>query len=95
MICDKSNITRLSKGLESDGLVVRQPHESDGRTLRLYLTETGETVRKQALAAHLAYNDQRLSDCSAEDQDSLHRQLLCLKDSLTTQLTDFVNAKDA
>ena len=95
MICDKSNITRLSKGLEADGLVVRQPHESDGRALRLYLTETGETVREQALAAHLSYNSQRLSTCPVEDQDSLQQQLLCLKESLMAQLTDFINEKDA
>lgn len=96
MICDKSNITRLSKGLEADGLVVRQPHESDGRALRLYLTEMGETVREQSLAAHLAYNAQRfLSDCSDEDQNSLEQQLLCLKDSLAMQLADYVNTEDA
>ncbi|MBE2224834.1 MAG: MarR family transcriptional regulator [Anaerolineae bacterium] len=94
MICDKSNITRLSKGLEADGLVVRQPHESDGRALRLYLTEMGEAVREQSLATHLAYNDQRFSDCSVEGQDSLQQQLLCLKDSLLTQLTDFVRAEN-
>lgn len=95
MICDKSNITRLSKGLESDGLVVRQPHESDGRALRLYLTETGETVREQALSAHLSYNSQRLStECSVDDPDSLQEQLLCLKDSLMAQLTDFSDTKE-
>lgn len=94
MICDKSNITRLSKGLEADGLLRRQPHESDGRALRLYLTEAGETVREQALAAHLAYNAQRLQDCSIEDQDALQQQLLCLKESLMEQLTDLMNAEN-
>ena len=94
MICDKSNITRLSKGLEADGLLVRQPHESDGRALRLYLTETGEAVREQALAAHFAYNSQRLQECSLEDQDSLQQQLLCLKESLMTQLTELINAEN-
>jgi DNA-binding MarR family transcriptional regulator len=95
MICDKSNITRLSKGLEADGLVARQPHESDGRALRLYLTEEGETVREQALAAHLAYNAQRFNDCSAEDENSMQQQLYCLKDSLMTQLTDFLDAAES
>jgi DNA-binding MarR family transcriptional regulator len=94
MICDKSNITRLSKGLEADGLVARKPHESDGRALRLYLTETGETVREQALAAHFAYNAQRFQDCSVEDQDSLQEQLFSLKESLMTQLADLVVAEN-
>ena len=86
MICDKSNITRLSKGLEADGLVVRQPHESDGRALRLYLTEIGETVREQALEAHLRYNNDRFSCCSEEEQAALQHLLLNLKSSLTAQL---------
>jgi len=86
MICDKSNITRLSKGLEADGLVVRQPHESDGRALRLYLTELGETIRQQALQAHLQYNKERFSCCSNEEQATLQQLLLGLKESLTTQL---------
>lgn len=95
MICDKSNITRLSKGLEADGLVVRQPHESDGRALRLYLTEAGEMVREQALSAHLAYNAQRFSDCSAADENSMQQQLDCLKDSLMTQLTNFLDTVES
>ncbi|MCA9874114.1 MAG: MarR family transcriptional regulator [Anaerolineales bacterium] len=86
MICDKSNITRLSKGLEADGLVVRQPHESDGRALRLFLTEEGEAVRAQALDAHLRYNNERFSCCSEEEQSALQQLLLGLRDSLSAQL---------
>ncbi len=86
MICDKSNITRLSKGLESDGLVVRQPHETDGRALRLYLTEKGEKIRNEAFEAHQAYNEQRLTCCPGEEQEDLQRYLERLKDSLFTEL---------
>lgn len=41
MFCDKSNITRLVRALEDEGIVCRRPHESDGRALRLYLTDQG------------------------------------------------------
>lgn len=86
MICDKSNITRLSKGLESDGLVVRQAHETDGRALRLYLTEEGARIREEALATHLAYNEQRLTYNAGDTQDNLQQYLLRLKDSLQVEL---------
>ncbi len=88
MICDKSNITRLSKGLEADGLVVRQPHESDGRALRLYLTEEGERIRNAALDSHSAYNEQRFV-CYNEQQgdaDALQAYLEQLKDRLFSEL---------
>jgi MarR family transcriptional regulator, organic hydroperoxide resistance regulator len=86
MICDKSNITRLTQGLEADGLVSRLPHESDGRTLRLYLTEKGETVRAQALNAHLSYNQQRLQCCTDLDQENVHLYLATLKNNLQEEL---------
>ena len=86
MICDKSNITRLTKGLEADGLVTRQPHESDGRALRLYLTAEGEFVRQKALESHLAYNEQRFNYFSINEQQSLQEQLLGLKEYLFGQL---------
>ena len=86
MICDKSNITRLTKGLEADGLVIRQRHESDGRTLRLYLTEEGKSIRERALKAHNDYNEKRFVNCSSEGEVTLQQQLMCLKQSLMTQL---------
>ncbi len=86
MICDKSNITRLSKGLESDGLVLRQPHETDGRALRLSLTEEGTRIRREALESHLAYNRQRFTSCDYHEQEDLQRYLLRLKESLHSEL---------
>lgn len=91
MICDKSNITRLSKGLEADGLVVRQPHESDGRALRLYLTEEGERIREEAFESHTAYNKQRFICYNAiqsdeTDLEDLQAYLEGLKDRLFSEL---------
>ena len=39
LLCDKSNASRIIKGMETNQLVFREPHESDGRTVRLFLTE--------------------------------------------------------
>lgn len=86
MLCDKSNITRLTKGLEADGLVSRLPHESDGRALRLFLTEAGSAVREQTLEAHLAYNHQRFIEFLGAENVDLQEKLTQLKYKLSTQL---------
>lgn len=82
MLCDKSNTTRIIHGLEADGLVTRSPHESDGRTLRLHLTDEGHQLRARVMAAHATYNRQRF-DCIEEvEQDNLLDGLLKLKEGL-------------
>jgi DNA-binding MarR family transcriptional regulator len=88
MLCDKSNITRIIKGMEADGLVNRQPHESDGRTLRLHLTEAGESVRKEVLAAHASYNQLRFDCIDSISQGNLLEGLNRLKEGLRGQLGD-------
>jgi DNA-binding MarR family transcriptional regulator len=90
MLCDKSNITRIIKGMEADGLVSRQPHETDGRTLRLHLTGTGATVRGEVLAAHAAYNQLRFECIDTILQGNLLEGLQRLKDGLRGQLGDEV-----
>lgn len=86
MLCDKSNITRIIKGLESDELVVRRPHETDGRTLRLFLSEKGRTLCKEAMVAHRVYNQERFSDLEDIKKDNLLEGLQQLKSSLRSRL---------
>ena len=86
MLCDKSNITRIVKGLEADGYVVRKPHETDGRSLRLYLTESGLAMREQVATAHQAYNDRRLQCISEIEQDNLIQGLNKLNQQLRQAL---------
>src|SRR5690554_4878244 len=62
MFCDKSNITRLVKTLEAEGLVYRQPHDSDGRVLCLHLTPQGKTLREEVLAIHRQRNETRFNN---------------------------------
>lgn len=90
MLCDKSNITRIIKGMEADGLVSRQPHETDGRTLRLHLTEAGASVRTEVLAAHAAYNQLRFDCIDTILQGNLLEGLERLREGLRGQLGDEV-----
>jgi DNA-binding MarR family transcriptional regulator len=82
LLCDKSNITRIIKSMEADGLVRRQPHEQDGRTLRLYVTDYGRDISARATNAHTRYNRLRFTDAEATSDtqivsalDNLKRQL--------------------
>lgn len=80
MVCDKSNVTRIIKGLESAGHVVRQPHETDGRTLRLYLTDSGTAVLNQVSLAHKQYNETRLECIDEIEQGNLIQGLTRLNE---------------
>lgn len=88
LLCDKSNVTRIVKGLENTGYLVRQPHETDGRTLRLYLTEKGASVCTEISAAHETYNEHRLSCISEISQGNLLENLTLLNESLQDELSN-------
>lgn len=89
LLCDKSNVTRIVKGLESTGLLEKRPHESDGRTQRLYLTEEGETIYNEVHTAHKTYNTARL-DCLDElSNGSLMENLTTLNHALQASLGQF------
>ena len=90
MLCDKSNITRLIKGLENDHLVERIPHEHDGRTQRLYLTPAGQSLCQESQIAHQQFNHKRFNDCLSElEQTTLSDCLDTLRVRLQQQLTNF------
>jgi len=86
LLCDKSNVTRIVKGLEKQGLLERQPHEKDGRTLRLFLTRTGAIVCAQVQAALHDYNNNRLDIIDVTMRDELIRHLSTLIQTLEENL---------
>ncbi|MCA9971583.1 MAG: MarR family transcriptional regulator [Anaerolineales bacterium] len=86
MVCDKSNVTRIIKGLEACDFVVRQPHETDGRTLRLYLTDVGKSVLNSATSAHKAYNEVRLAAVSDLTEKNLIQGLAALNQFLQQEI---------
>ena len=83
MLCDKSNATRVVRGLELDGLAIRRPHETDRRVIRLYLSEAGEQLRQQAVDAHDRYNRGRLQAVTNGEGQALLGDLAQLKRSLS------------
>ena len=87
LLCDKSNVTRIVKGLENSGYIVRKPHETDGRTLRLYLTAQGKDICVNVSTAHQAYNELRLSCINEISQGNLLENLSLLNNSLQEDLS--------
>lgn len=78
MLTDKSNVTRFVRTLESDGLIKRQQHESDGRSLRLFLTSNGEALYEKVHAEHTLFNQMRFAT-SLEDVED-HNVIEVLED---------------
>lgn len=86
LLCDKSNATRIIKGLEGEGLVYRRPHETDGRSIRLYLSQTGQKLRGEAIRAHDHYNRLRFDAATVVERDELLQELAQLKNRLRDRL---------
>lgn len=86
LICDKSNITRLVRAMMAEGIVEKRPHETDGRTHRLFLTEGGMALRTAVLREHTAYTCRRMDCCTDEEQTLLGEYLYKLKQNLEAEL---------
>lgn len=65
-----SGTVRLVDRLQREGLVTRRPG-TDGRTVALYLTASGETVRHQLLRKRAATLDPLVSTLSAQQVEVL------------------------
>lgn len=87
MFCDKSNITRLVQGLESEDLVVRHRHETDGRVHCLFLTAEGRDLRQKVMDVHTEHNEQRFdSSLGSGERAHLLSSLEKVKETLQGHL---------
>lgn len=80
MFNDKSNITRMIRGLEADDLVFRKRHSQDGRTWSLFISPTGQSLLEEASARHRKYIQDRFQDI--EEIEDLYQNLADMKESL-------------
>ncbi len=92
MVCDKSNVTRIIKGLEEAGYVTRQPHETDGRALRLYLTDQGTAMYHQVALAHKRYNQARLDCLHDIEHETLVEGLTRLNEHMRAELASMMSS---
>jgi len=55
LLCTKGNTTRIVRGLEQDGHIIRQPDPQDNRAQRLVLSEQGQKLFENARFAYQNY----------------------------------------
>jgi DNA-binding MarR family transcriptional regulator len=75
-------ITQRLDRLESRGLVIRTPSESDGRGVHVTLTDEGRALIDRALPDHVETEHRVLSALSAAQRDKLAATLRDLLESL-------------
>jgi DNA-binding MarR family transcriptional regulator len=88
MLVDKSSVTRIIKALEKDGYVIREAHETDGRSTRLFLTDRGKALQEQATIAHKDSVEHRFDVVGQPSQSSLIALLQDLNQQLRLALND-------
>ena len=69
MLSDKSNITRLVKSIEEEGLIRREQGLRDKRKQRLFLSTKGANILAKAASAHDSLIQQRFSELSIRNED--------------------------
>lgn len=94
LLCDKSNVTRIVKGLEQAGHLERRRNENDGRAQHLYLTPSGETLCQEVREAHQLYNTHRLNCLTEQTQTDLLENLTNLHRTLQEALTSQNNMQN-
>ena len=84
---NKSNMTSLVDKLESEGLAIRKPGKNgDRRYTRVALTQQGQRLRSQVIAAHDYLINKRLERLPEESLRELRTLLQELSDELQSQL---------
>lgn len=54
---ESRSLTRMLKGMEEKGLIFKQPDALDKRSVRIYLTEKGKTLKGKAVKTVKEFND--------------------------------------
>ena len=82
-------ISRLLRGLEAKGYVMRRPGQGDGRGVTLALTPTGRSAHAAARVHVDAQNDYFLAKLSKEQRKSLIEALTALSAGEAEALSEF------
>lgn len=77
-----ATMTRMVQRLECAGFVQRQPDQNDQRVSRVFLTEKGRQTAERLQALFRTLDEETFTGLSPEEQATLHRLLLCVRDNL-------------
>jgi len=86
-LADRAGVTRatmtgLLDGLEREGLVIREPHPSDRRTLVARLTSKGLEILKGMLPDHFRRVAALMAGLSEDERKTLVRLMIAIQQSL-------------
>lgn len=73
LLQNKSAITTLVERMERNGLVTKQPSDTDRRATHIYLTEKGLEIGKQALPIAATYNDELVKEFTRKEVETINR----------------------
>ncbi|NKY86154.1 MarR family winged helix-turn-helix transcriptional regulator [Nocardia veterana] len=81
-------VTRATTRMETAGLVRREPHPTDRRLVRLYLTERGRALEREIETESARLTERALTSFSAAERAALVRALRRIEANLTDGGTD-------
>ncbi|WP_181687219.1 MarR family winged helix-turn-helix transcriptional regulator [Halorhabdus salina] len=85
---EKSSIARVVAQLESKGYVEKRPDPDDRRRKRLYLTETGQTLREEIAAVKDRVESRLTAGLSPSETDALREHLRAVCRNLDVELAE-------
>jgi DNA-binding MarR family transcriptional regulator len=75
LLCHRSNISRLVRSMEKEGLVIRKRNQADYRTVHLSLTTKGKMLYQKAQASYEAYVTHCMRQLSSDRKQLLIENL--------------------
>jgi DNA-binding MarR family transcriptional regulator len=85
---DVSTMSRHARTIEERGYITREGDPTDGRAVRLTLTDAGRAVLAAAYENRQAWLEESLADWSKADREQLTRTLERLTEALTPPTTN-------
>lgn len=82
LLVGRSNITMLLPQLEKQGLIRREGDAKDKRVMRLFLTDEGDSVLKQALKVYTALIDRVMAQSTPAQCDAMGEQMRRIEEVL-------------
>ena len=77
------SMTRMIKSLEKNGLIEKKADKKDKRMVRLFLTESGNELRKKSRDVVIKFNEKIFETINQKDLNT------CFKDLKEINLKDF------
>jgi len=92
---EQGTMTNTLARMERDGFIERRPHETDGRSHSLHLTDKAMAVLEPAIAGAITANEAALSCLSGEERRQFLEMTRRVIDSLRAHVSETMQATKA